>query len=113
MSLAMELDPAAEDLRRYFAGRLPERLAELEGARATARDAGWTAEPLRHFHRLAHSLVGSGATFGFPEVTEHARALERLLKKQLEMKEGVEDGEVEAILDRLRAIAGPRCRSEE
>ena len=47
----MELDPAAEELRQYFAGRLPERLAELETARAAARDAGWIAEPLR---RKAH-----------------------------------------------------------
>ncbi|MEA2605074.1 MAG: hypothetical protein QOF89_6066 [Acidobacteriota bacterium] len=101
----MEVDPAAEELRLYFAGRLPERLAELEAARAAARDAGWTAEPLRHFHRLAHSLVGTGATFGFPEVTEHARVLERLLKGCLAGGVEVEDGTVETILDRLRAVA--------
>jgi HPt (histidine-containing phosphotransfer) domain-containing protein len=108
----MELDPAAEELRRYFAGRLPERLAELEAARAAARDAGWTAEPLRHFHRLAHSLVGSGATFGYPEVTEQARPLERLLKRCLEDGEGVEDERVEEMLERLREVAGPDHRSE-
>lgn len=101
----MEIDPAAEELRRYFAGRLPARLAELEAARAAARDTGWTAEPLRYFHRLAHSLVGSGATFGFPEVTEHARPLERLLKRCLEGGEGVEDERVEEMLERLRAAA--------
>jgi HPt (histidine-containing phosphotransfer) domain-containing protein len=105
MSLAMEIDPAAEELRRYFAGRLPERLAELEVARAAARDAGWTAEPLRSFHRLAHSLVGAGATFGFPEVTEHARPLERLLKRCLEDGEGVEDERIEEMLERLWAAA--------
>jgi HPt (histidine-containing phosphotransfer) domain-containing protein len=100
----MELDPAAEELRRYFAGRLPERLAELEAARAAARDAGWTADPLRHFHRLAHSLVGSGATFGYPEVTAHARPLERLLKSGLEDGE-VEDERVEEMLERLWTAA--------
>jgi HPt (histidine-containing phosphotransfer) domain-containing protein len=109
----MELDPAVEELRRYFAGRLPERLAELEAARAAARDAGWTAEPLRHFHRLAHSLVGSGTTFGYPEVTEQARPLERLLKRCLEDREGMEDERVEEMLERLREVAGPQHRSEE
>src|SRR3954470_2488582 len=109
----MELDPAAAVLRRYSAAGLPERLAELEAARAAARDAGWTAQPLRHFHRLAHSLVGSGATFGFPEVTEHARPLERLLKRCLEDGGGVEDERVEEMLERLRGIAGPHHRSEE
>ena len=108
----MDLDTTAEDLRRYFAGRLPERLAELATARAVARDAGWTAEPLRHFHRLAHSLVGSGATFGFPEVTEHARALERLLRKGLEEGTEVQDGRVEEVLAQLQAIADSSPRSE-
>jgi len=109
----MTLDGAAEELRRYFAGRLPERLAEIAAARVAARNAGWTDEALRHFHRLAHSLAGSGSTFGFPAVTEHARTLERLLKKQLDDGEGVEDGEVEEILQRLREVASPHPQSEE
>lgn len=68
-----------EELRRYFAGRLPARLAEIEEALAAARAAGWTGEPLRIAHRLAHSLKGAGTTFGFPEVSELGRELERLL----------------------------------
>ncbi|HEX4963646.1 MAG TPA: Hpt domain-containing protein [Thermoanaerobaculia bacterium] len=98
-------DPAVEELRRYFAGRLPERLAEVEEARAGARDAGWAAEPLRRFHRLVHSLVGVGATFGFPEVTEQARALERLLKAHLDGGPPPDDGEVGELLARLRRAA--------
>ncbi|HEX3554483.1 MAG TPA: Hpt domain-containing protein [Thermoanaerobaculia bacterium] len=99
----MEDDPAVAELRRYFAGRLPDRLAELEEACASARDADWAAEPLRHFHRLAHSLVGVGATFGFPAVTEHARTLERLLKARLEGGAPPPEAEVGELLARLRA----------
>src|SRR3954463_13445270 len=43
----------AEDLRRYFAYRLPARVSEVEAARDAARDAGWRDAPLRTFHRLA------------------------------------------------------------
>ncbi len=100
-----EDDPGAEELRRYFAGRLPARLAELEEACTNARDAGWAAEPLRHFHRLVHSLVGVGATFGFPAVTEHARTLERLLKARLEGGPPPPEGEIGDLLGRLRAAA--------
>jgi len=98
-------DPGVEDLRRYFAGRLPERLAEVEEAGTAAREAGWAAEPLRRFHRLAHSLVGAGATFGFPRVTEHARALERLLKAHLDGGPPPVAAEVAEILGRLRTAA--------
>jgi HPt (histidine-containing phosphotransfer) domain-containing protein len=94
-----------EDLRRYFAGRLPARLAEVEAARDAARDAGWAGEPLRTFHRLAHSLAGVGSTFGFPAVTELARRLESLLDEVLGRgapPEAGEEAEVDDLLARLR-----------
>jgi len=68
-----------EDLKRYFAGRLPARLAEIDASYRAAGDAGWTGEPLRTFHRLVHSLAGAGATFGFPEIGDFARRLEHRL----------------------------------
>ena len=101
----VEHDLEAEELRRYFAGRLPARLTEVEEAAAAAREAGWAAEPLHHFHRLAHSLVGAGATFGFPGITEHARALERLLKAHLNGGPPPAVSEVAEILGRLRTEA--------
>jgi HPt (histidine-containing phosphotransfer) domain-containing protein len=95
-----------QELRRYFAGRLPDRLAEVEQARDAARDAGWTGDPFRTFHRLVHSLAGAGATFGHPEVSELARGLERLLKASL--ASGAPPGEeaVDGFLRRLREVPG-------
>jgi HPt (histidine-containing phosphotransfer) domain-containing protein len=90
---------APEELREYFAGRLPDRLAEIEEACRAAQDADWTGQPLRTFHRLAHSLAGSGTTFGFPEVSETARNLERLLEGIMES--GASPGEIE-----MREIEG-------
>jgi chemotaxis protein histidine kinase CheA len=98
-------NPEVDELRRYFAGRLPERLTEVEDAGTAAREAGWAAEPLRHFHRLAHSLVGAGATFGFPDVTEHARTLERLLKARLDGGPPPPVAKIVEILGRLRTAA--------
>lgn len=79
-------DPVLElkELQEYFAGRLPERLAELEDAWSAVAASGWQEEEVRKLHRLAHSLTGAGATFGFPEVSRTARALERFLKTVLE-----------------------------
>jgi diguanylate cyclase (GGDEF)-like protein len=77
-------DPEPENtldaLRQHFAGRLPERLREIEEAWRNARAAGWRQEEAKTAHRLAHSLVGAGATFGFPAVTTTARLLEQRFK---------------------------------
>lgn len=97
---------AAEDLRRYFAHRLPARVSEIETARDAARDAGWGNEPLRTFHRLAHSLAGTAATFGFPEVSAVSRQLESLLQSALDGGSPPETAEVEGLLSRLRDLAG-------
>lgn len=101
-------EPAPDGLREYFAGRLPERLAEIEEACRAAQDAGFAGEPLRTFHRLVHSLAGAGGTFGFPEVSEVSRGLERLLKTCLGSEtplNEIEIEEIESFLTRLRAIA--------
>ncbi len=100
-------DTVATELREYFAGRLPERLAEIEEACRDARDAGFAGEPLRTFHRLVHSLAGAGGTFGFPEVSEVSRGLERLLKTSLASEAPMSEseiGEIEGFLSQLRAI---------
>jgi len=105
--MADSLDP--EELRRYFAQRLPVRLAEIEDACRAAREAGWTGEPLKTFHRLAHSLAGAGTTFGFPAVSEAARGLERLLKEMLaESTGGTPDAaRIEEVERALAALASP------
>jgi diguanylate cyclase (GGDEF)-like protein len=93
----------AEDLWRYFADRLPARIAEIEAAHDAALRSGWTGEPLRTFHRLAHSLAGAGATFGFSEVTAASKRLEALLKDTLGGGPPPADAEVAELLARLRA----------
>ncbi len=92
------------ELRRYFAGRLPDRLAEVEEARDATRAAGWKGGPLRTFHRLAHSLAGAGATFGFPEVSDLARRLEVLLESALGEGKPPEEAAVNGCLEGLRDL---------
>ena len=72
------------DLREYFSERLPHRLREVEDAWRDVRESGWGPEPVKRLHRLAHSLAGTGSTFGFPAVSEAARRLEILLQGTVE-----------------------------
>ena len=80
--------------RRIFPGAPPARQVSI-----------WTGDPLRTFHRLAHSLAGAGATFGHPEVSDLARGLERLLKAALGEGAPLREDEVDGLLARLREIA--------
>ena len=102
--------PDLGSLQEYFAGRLPERLQEIDDAWRRVRESSWGTEEVKLFHRLAHSLTGAGATFGFATVTDTSRALERRLKTVL-AAEGppLDPAEVDALLAALReaASSGP------
>ncbi len=103
-------DGAAEDdaLRESFAGRLQERLCEIEEVWQEVRRAGWAGEAPRRLHRLAHSLAGAGGTFGFPAVTVAARRLEKTLQPALE---GTAPSPAETSVEEL--LAGLRRAADE
>ncbi|HEX6309881.1 MAG TPA: response regulator [Longimicrobiales bacterium] len=60
-----------DDLKTVYRSALPARIAALEAARdSLGRDGGAA------IRSIAHSLRGSGATYGFPQVTAAAAAVE-------------------------------------
>ena len=67
-----------EAMRERFRAGLSERLVDVEKSWHEACEG--SAEGRETLHRLAHSLAGSGATFGFEDVSESARALERAVQ---------------------------------
>lgn len=98
-SAALELG----SLHEYFAGRLPERLRELEEAWKQVVETAWSEPALKDFHRFAHSLCGAGATFGFPSLSAAARTLEQLLRSVVRGQEPPLAAEVvEELLATLR-----------
>lgn len=66
-------------LKDAFARSLPARTREVE-ALWTALGGNPTAAAIRALERALHSLAGSGATFGFPEVSRCAKSLENALR---------------------------------
>jgi HPt (histidine-containing phosphotransfer) domain-containing protein len=95
-------------LHKYFAGRLPDRLREVDAAWRRVQETAWSEDALKDFHRLAHSLAGAGATFGFDAVTEAARRLEQRLKAVLHgLDPPLESTAVESLLEGLRRAANP------
>lgn len=109
--MTLPSDPVLElkELQEYFAGRLPERVAELDEALAEVVASGWGAGQVRTLHRLAHSLTGAGSTFGYPEVSRTARVLERFLKSVLD---GSRPSGEEASRQLATLLQGVRCAAQ-
>jgi HPt (histidine-containing phosphotransfer) domain-containing protein len=59
---------------------LPQRLAQIESLWRQALSGETPQEALASLERCAHSLAGSGATFGFAALGDAAKALELAVK---------------------------------
>ncbi|MDE0539880.1 MAG: response regulator [Rhodospirillales bacterium] len=98
-----------EALRKAYAGRLDERLKEMEGQRdALASASGSDGETVERISRAAHKLAGNAATFGFAELGDAAAQLETVCEGA--GKDGaLPDSIRQEIVDRvgaLRALIG-------
>lgn len=72
-------------LTEQFQRELPSRFEALRQHWRTLNDS-WSLDALSAFHHSTHNLAGSGATFGYDELTTHARAVDRHLKVLLDRK---------------------------
>ena len=75
-----ELIAAMRELCRRFAERVPsvyEEAARLFGLVSTHSSASACKEELQDLLREVHSLVGTGAQFGFPELADIASDCEQ------------------------------------
>jgi CheY-like chemotaxis protein len=69
------------DLKQLYRQAVAGRVAEIEAAlRQTGAESATADESLRH---IAHSLRGSGGTYGFPEVSAAAAAAEEADSSEL------------------------------
>ena len=85
------------ELRSWYRNRLPARIGALEAALDGI--CGQNAEAVASVRRIAHQLRGSGATYGFPEISEMARTVEEAEEKALPEV-------LQALLQTLRSAAG-------
>lgn len=70
-------------LRERYGTELPSKIAQIR-MRLESLRSQWDAESMRTLHRQTHSLTGSGATFGYAEVSQAARLLEQSLKAYID-----------------------------
>ncbi len=66
---------AMDELRRWYVGVLVDRTSELEKA-LDLLTAGGDRHAIATVRTIAHTLRGSGATYGFPDISTAAAAVE-------------------------------------
>lgn len=92
------------DARRDYLAGAPKKLADLERAIAGLQLHPTSAMHERRLRLLLHNLIGSGASYGFPAVTETARYMSEILRRRRE-GQGVADEEViRDLLGRLEKL---------
>jgi HPt (histidine-containing phosphotransfer) domain-containing protein len=74
-----ELARTIAKLRADYAGQLPATVAQMEDLWRRHVAAEMPSLQLAQLARMAHSITGSGATFGLPGVSRAAGELENLL----------------------------------
>ncbi len=105
-----------ETLQRDFERALPERLRAVgDGCRAAGTNSNEQLETLR---REVHTLAGSAATFGFPDVSAVARRLEIALagghhdpSRIAELTEALEDAGRRGVHGPQSAVPSSRVRA--
>ncbi len=66
-------------LRQEYAELLPQKLKDIDNAWTSLHNRPNQPELWRQFRAFVHTLAGSGATFGFPELSAQASRLEGLI----------------------------------
>ncbi|EKD27174.1 MAG: response regulator receiver protein [uncultured bacterium] len=92
-----------DELKEWYKESLIARIEALETVRESFKQDG--EKVLASIRRIAHSLKGSGGTYGFPEISKAADILEKASVEEIPMK-------IATLISILKEVTGER-REEE
>jgi chemotaxis protein histidine kinase CheA len=95
------------DVRRAYLSGASRKLAELERAIFGLEMNPTSTAHERRLRRLLHNLIGSGASYGFPAVTDTARGMSECLKRRRDDQSPIDPSilaDLRTRLDHLRRI---------
>ncbi|GGY65199.1 hypothetical protein GCM10011613_06320 [Cellvibrio zantedeschiae] len=93
-----------QHLQRQFLESLPQKAHQLEDLWRHLRYLRWSEQGFKTFQQLAHRLVGSGATFGIPEISQTAQLLDQYLQDYQELGQPMGGIEFEMIDQMVSAL---------
>lgn len=78
-----DIQEQLRELRLAYSRQLPGKLDEIEAYWRKLRDGQWERDCAELLHRATHNLCGSGSTFGYSQLSKHARSIEQIIKAHL------------------------------
>jgi HPt (histidine-containing phosphotransfer) domain-containing protein len=97
-------------LRESYSKQLPAKLEDINQSWQSLRNQ-WDWDEAGTFHRLIHSIAGSGGSFGFGTLSKKAREIEIQMKaciKQQQVPEEEQLAEIDRKLAELPLTADPQ-----
>jgi HPt (histidine-containing phosphotransfer) domain-containing protein/CheY-like chemotaxis protein len=104
-----QLQDELNRLNAAYREKLPEKVVALEVVWVAVCREPEKTEFLENFHLKVHSLAGSGATYGLPDVSAAARKLEQVLKGVIQhTTEGFaqKKDEIQVLFNDLKRVVG-------
>lgn len=74
------LEARLKALRNNYGKQLPDKIAEVNALWSSLMNEKWDWAVAKDFHRYVHTLAGSAPTFGFIELGQNARSIEKIVK---------------------------------
>lgn len=99
-----EFQAALNALRQEYERNLSTKIGEIESNWRALTLGEWNADTFKTMVRNAHSLAGSGATYGFVHVSTASRAFEQFAKRlnAEQLPDPTEHETIELLLEQLR-----------
>jgi HPt (histidine-containing phosphotransfer) domain-containing protein len=94
-----------EEQRQEYRRGIPAKLEQMEAIVERLERGDATAD-LAGLERLAHSMAGSGGTFGFEELGVAAKALERSVQRLKEAGSGATPSQRAQVRAAMRVLHG-------
>jgi DNA-binding response OmpR family regulator/EAL domain-containing protein (putative c-di-GMP-specific phosphodiesterase class I) len=95
--MPQSFDSNVQHLQRQFLDGLPQKAHQLEDLWHHLRYLNWSEQGFKAFQQLVHRLVGSGTSFGIPDITQTAQLLDQYLTDYQELGQPIGGIEFEMI----------------
>lgn len=95
--MPQSFDSNVQHLQRQFLDGLPQKAHQLEDLWHHLRYLSWSEQGFKAFQQLVHRLVGSGTSFGIPDITQTAQLLDQYLMDYQELGQPIGGIEFEMI----------------
>lgn len=93
-----------DNLRSAYAKELPSKMDSLQAIFDAGVENGFKEQIREEFYRSTHNLIGSGATFGFLEVSKAAKNLEKAIVAYFKTDKLLSEAEVEDLRQRVKFV---------